>query len=795
MNLQLLCNQAAGYHQAGRLVEAQQLYLQILQADSRNFFAYHMLGILRSQQGRNLEALELIAAALKVQPNSTEALSNYGNFLTNVGRLHDALAAFDKALAIGPKYAETLTNRGSILWRLKRPREALESYDEALRIKPNLLEALSSRANVLRHLGRLDEALDSCSAALRLKPDFVEALNERGATLSRMNRFEEALISYDKALAVRPNNATVLGNRGSTLLSLKRVDEALANFEKALAIEPGSAETLSNRGIALSHLKRFDEALSCYAKALAIQPDLVEGLGNRGHTLRETNRLDEALASYDQALSIAPDFARALNSRGLILSDMRRFGEALACHERALTMDPRLPTALGNAANAALNLCDWPRTARYAQELEADIRAHKSVIPPFLPLGYSADQSLQLQCAKNYIQERVPILPQPLWKGEIYRHDKIRIAYLSADFREHATAHLMAGLFERHDRSRFEVTAISFGPDDGSAMRARLVKAFDHFHDVQLKSDRDVAKLLREMEVDIAIDLKGHTQDARPEIFSHRPCPVQASYLGYPGTTGADFMDYVLADRIVAPLGDQPFFTEKLVHLSHSYQVNDSTRAIPEKTPTRAEAGLPEAGFVFCCFNNNWKITAPVFRIWMRLLKDRQDSVLWLLDDNGGASVRLCAEAAEQGIDPGRLVFAPRTTPAEHLARHGLADLFLDTLPYNAHTTASDALWMGLPLVTCTGTAFPGRVATSLLHAVGLPELATNDLEHYEALARNLAGDPVLLQSVWQTLANNRLSTPLFDTDGFRRDLEAAYTQMWERAERGEATRGFAVGA
>jgi protein O-GlcNAc transferase len=379
----------------------------------------------------------------------------------------------------------------------------------------------------------------------------------------------------------------------------------------------------------------------------------------------------------------------------------------------------------------------------------------------------------------------VPAAPQPLWTGKARPHGKLRIAYLSADFYRHATAFLMAQLFELHDRSRFEVLGVSFGQDDRSDMRARLLAAFDRFHDVGSRSDYDVAKLLHELEVDIAVDLKGLTLDCRPGILAYRPAPVQVSYLGYPGTMGADFIDYVIADPIVLPLDQQPLWTERIVHLPDCYQVNDSKRQISTRTPTRREVDLPERGFVFCSFNNNWKITPPVFDVWMRLLRAVDGSVLWLIWDNAAAERNLRREAAARGVDPARLVFAATLKVEEHLARHRLADLFLDTLPVNAHTTASDALWAGLPLLTCCGESFSGRVAASLLAAVDLPELVTSNLADYEALALRLATDPTLLRAFRKRLEQNRSTSALFDTDRFRRHIEAAYLTMWERFARG----------
>jgi predicted O-linked N-acetylglucosamine transferase (SPINDLY family) len=409
---------------------------------------------------------------------------------------------------------------------------------------------------------------------------------------------------------------------------------------------------------------------------------------------------------------------------------------------------------------------------------------------PFTLLGQIDDPSLHLRCARKFGQE---VSHEKPWTGTVRRHDKIRIAYLSADFRDHAVAYQIAGLFESHDRSKFEVTGVSIGGGDSGDTRARLVGALDRFQDARSRSDLDVATLLNGLEIDIAVDLAGYTGSPRPGILARRPAPIQVSYLGYPGTLGSGFMDYVIADKTVLPFDQQPYYTERIVHLPECYQVNDSKRIIAGRVPERREMGLPDQGFVFCCFNHSYKITAPVFDVWMRLLKAAEGSVLWLVRDNDAAERNLRREAAERGIDPARLVFADRRPVAEHLARHRLADLFLDTLPYNAHGTASFALWAGLPIVTCQGHAFAGRVAASLLRAVGLPDLVTNDLAEYETLASRLAADATLLGEVRERLRGNRLNHPLFDTDRFSRHIESAYTTMWELWQRGEPPRSFSV--
>jgi predicted O-linked N-acetylglucosamine transferase (SPINDLY family) len=474
-------------------------------------------------------------------------------------------------------------------------------------------------------------------------------------------------------------------------------------------------------------------------------------------------------------------------THALALHKANRFAEALTSCEHALALEPDHAKALGMAADLALKTCDWTRLSRFT----GDLRQLPNL---FLCLHYFADPELALHRAQNCIaaQNSIAALVPPAFRPLAAARRPIQVAYLSADFREHAVASLIAGLIEQHDRSRFEITGISFGPDDGSAMRKRLAAAFDRFYDVRQTSDWETARLIAGRQTGIAVDLQGYTEHARPDILAYRPAPVQISYLGYPGTTGASYIDYVIADPVVLPFDQQPWYTEKIIHLPDCYQANSARVAAPQ-TPQRCEVGLPGEGFVFCCFNNAWKIGPPVFDVWMRLLRLLDGSVLWLLENNSLAAANLRREASARGIDPARLVFAPLLGQPWHLARHRLAGLFLDTLPYNAHTTASDALWMGLPLVTCQGRAFAGRVAASLLHAIGLPELVATSLADYEALALRLASDPALLAAIRRKLAENRTSCALFDIDRFRCHIEAAYQQMVDIFQRGEPPRSFAV--
>jgi protein O-GlcNAc transferase len=743
MDPRAVLSQAIAFHQTGKLADAERLYLQLMVAEPREPTAHHMLGVVRAQQGRNSEALELMSAALALRPNAPEILSNYGNVLRAQGR-------FDEALA---------------------------SYDSALSVKPDYVATWNKRALVLRDLGRLDEALESAGKALALQPQYVEALNTEGILLADLGRMDEALAKYDRALVLAPNFPDTLNNRALALKALKRPEEALANIDLALMAHNMFAEGWNNRGIILADLKRMSEAIQSHDQALALRPDYAEAYNNRAAALFSLKRFSESLGDCDRALALRERFADALYNRGNALSELNRLQEALSSYEGALAIDPSHPNALSGLANAAMTIGDWTRTARLAEELKADVLQGKSRIQPFVLMGYHDDNELQLRCCENYVRQAGPGKVASLWRGERYSHDKIRLAYLSADFHEHVTATLLVEMFERHDRDRFEITAVSFGPDDNSAMRLRLVKAFDRFHDARQQSDREVAGLLRQWETDIAVDLGGYTSGARPWVLAHRPAPVQVKYMGYPGTSGSGFIDYIIADDVVVPQDQHRFFSEKIAAMPDTLWVTDIKRAVGE-VPTRSEAGLPAHGFVFCCFNHNWKITPPIFDIWMRLLQKIEGSVLWLLQGNASIRGNLCKEAAARGVAEDRLVFAGRTTPDKHLARQHLADLFLDTLPYNAHTTASDALWMGLPLITLPGRSFPARVAASILKAADLPELIVQDLAGYEALALKLARDPGVLAAIRDKLMASRDSLPLFDTPRFTRHLEAAYAAM-----------------
>ena len=753
--------------------------------------AVFCIAVVQKNAGRAKQALDAFNRFMEMRGDQPLAFLHRAGLLRQRGDFSNALADYESALTLRPDFADGWIHRGALLADQGRAAEALESYEKARALAPENGTVWYNRGVALQDLGREAEALESYDESVKRRPDFADTWNNRGVLLRKAKRTEEALASFERALKLDPKHMQALSNQGATLTELRRFAEALGSYDRALAATPNDAGGWYNRGVALHDLGRDSEALAAYDKTIALNPNMPDAWNNRGSLLREAGRLDEALGSFKKALEIDPRHAETLANSGAGLQNLKRFSEAGREFRKLEMVSPEHKYLLGGLVVSAMALCDWQLLENLEPRLEAEVSSGKSIVPPFTLLGILSDPALLWNCAAHYLPDVLgPLTPPP--RPATASHDRIRLAYVSADFYAHATARLMADLFERHDRSRFEVIAISHGPDEKSDVRDRLEKAFDQFHDVRAMRDAEVAALMKSLGVDIAIDLKGYTESARLGIFAQRPAPVQVSYLGYPGTIAADFMDYIIADPVVLPMDQQLFYSERIVHLPDSYQVNDPKRTIGTR-PARQEAGLPPEGFVFCCFNNHWKITAPVFSAWMRLLESVPQSVLWLLDDSANANLRRDARA--RGIDPERLIFAPKLEHDAHLGRLGLADLVLDTLPYNAHTTASDALWTGVPLVTVMGEGFAGRVAASLLTAIGMPELIAPDLESYEALARSLAENPGDCMALKERLAKNRLSTPLFDAARFCKHIEAAFVTMAEAARRGEAPKSFAISA
>jgi protein O-GlcNAc transferase len=643
------------------------------------------------------------------------------------------------------------------------------------------VHVLGRQAVALHQQGKPAEAERLYRQILEIDPQVFPALYLLGVLRLEQGDSAEAAGLIERALALNPNDPAAWTHYGLALQGQARFEDALAAQDRALALRPGLLPARLGRGGALRALGRNEPALADYEAALAGDAGNADAWNGRGALLRALGRIDEALESFNRALALDPGFAEALQNRGLLLWDEKKdFPAALADLEQAVRLEPARPALKSNLLHLkiimALKDCDWASADAIAATLPGLVAAGESV-PPMMLLSLDGDEMLQLQAARNIVAERYPDLP-PLWKGGRFRHDRIRLAYISSDLGEHPVGAQIAQLIESHDRNRFEVIAFSTSPDDGSTLRQRLKTAFDRFHDLAGKSAQQSAVFIRAQEVDVLVELNGHTQRGSLDILRRRPAPVQVSWLGYAGTSGAPFIDTLIADRIVAP--NPQAFSERLEYLPGSFFVTDTTRVIGA-VPSRAEAGLPESGFVFCGFNHVMKLGSQSFARWMRFLAQVPGSVLWLRGPGETAAANLRQAASRHGIAPERLVFAGRVAADVHLARHALADLFLDILPYNAHATAADALWAGLPVLTCAQGCFAGRVAASLLHAVGLPELIAPTPEEYESMAVTLAKDPERLAALRARLAANRATAPLFDTQRFARDIETIYERLARR--------------
>ena len=710
------------------------------------------------------------------------------------GRLAQADIVYQDLLERAPDHVDGLHFRGLLLHQGGRHPEALELIQKAIALDPGQAAAHSNLGVVFLAMGRSREAVECLDRALALNPGSAESWTNRGNACGDLKQYEEALASYAQALAINPHLPEALMRRGRLMVELRRLEDALASYDRALDINPADSGAHSDRGGVLIEMKRYEDAVASLQRALALDPDNLAALSNLGAALVELKRQTEALVSLDRALMLNPNSVNALFNRGTALRDLKRPQEAAGSYARLLAIDAGYPYAAGFLLNSKRKYCDWSDHAGSLARLESAVLECRRVDEPFSFLAISSSPAAQLRCAQTWVADKCPETADSRWNGPLYRHARIRIAYLSADFSDHPVAFSVAELFETHDRSKFEVLGVSFGPDNKSEIRKRLERAVDRFIDVRGKSDREVAQQLRDLEVDIAVDLNGFTQGNRAVVFAQRAAPVQVNYLGYSGTMGADYMDYIIGDACVIPHGHEPFYGEKVVRLPDSFLVNDRKRATAGPASSREQAGLPPEGFVFCCFNHSYKITPAVFDIWMRVLAGTAGSVLWLFEDNATAPANLRREAEMRGIAGQRIVFARRAPQlSDHLARYGLADLFLDTLPYNAHVTTVDALWSGLPVLTCMGSTFDGRVAASLLHAAGLPDLVTHTSAEYEALALRLAAGSADIGKLKARLTENRSIQPLFDTDRFRRHIEKAYSIMHERSQRSLPPEAFDV--
>lgn len=656
--------------------------------------------------------------------------------------------------------------------------EAEGIYRQILASEPENTDVMHLLGVLSHQSGRHAEAVELISQAIELSPEVATFHCNLGAALQVLGKRDRAIEHFQTALRLRPNYHEAETNLGAALRSAGRIDEAIAAYNRALRLNPNSAAAHYNLAISLRARRQLTEAATSFQRALQLKPNYLAAYRGLGNTLKDMGQLASAMECYQRGLKLKHDDAGLYHNLALVQKDLGELDASIESFRTSLRFKPDYSESLTQLTHLQLQVCDWTDFETNVTRVKETIAAGRRAAP-WIVVTLPTTPGEQLASARCWAESIGTTSPRVDFTRQ--QKKKLKIGYLSADFREHPVANLAAELYERHDRDRFQVVAYSFGPHDGSPMRQRLEQAFDEFIDIESESVDAAAERIRQDGVDILVDLMGYTRLCRVEILAARPAPIQVNFLGYPGTMGADFVDYIIADTFTAPPENQQYFSEKLVHVPGSYQVNDNRRPIAEQTPSRSSCDLPEDGVVFCSFNQTYKFTPESFDIWMRLLGKVRGSVLWLLESNSYAKQNLREHASNRGIDPSRLVFAPRVPTPEHLARTKNADLFLDTWPCNAHTTASDALWSGCPVLTMAGDTFASRVAGSLLRAVGLPELITDSPQSYEALALELANNPQRLRELRNQLAEGRQSSGLFDGGRFAKCLEQAYEQMWSQ--------------
>ncbi len=726
------------------------------------------------------DANSLIDSIISLNDQIPEAWINKAIILSKLSKYSLAIDAYKHALALNVNNYEAYLNLSVAYSKNYQLNEALESCDKALSLKPDYAEAWSNRSYTLNELNRHQEALESCDKALSLKPDYAEAWSNRSYTLNELNRHQEALESCDKALSLKPDYAEAWYNRGVSLYEIASYDEADKSFDNAILFKENYAEAWYNKGAIKTKERKYYEAIEFYNNALKINTSYLEAIFNQGMCFGEIGEYKKAIASYQEVINANPRFAEAWNNSGVILSSLKLYDRALQSFKLAYEIKPNIDWLLGQLIHTKMIMCSWKGLAEDIDLLSNNISKNKKVIAPFPALVVFDSPELLQRVARLYIKEKFPEKGGSEFEKNKKKNEKIKIGYFSGDFGDHPISYLMTEVFELHNRNHFEIYGFSFRNHKDSPFFKRIKGAFDHYYDLSYENDREVAELSRNLGIDIAVDLMGHTKDSRTGIFSNRAAPIQLSYLGYLGTIGANYIDYLIADKVIITADLKGFYDEKIISLP-SYQANDRKKLIADIKFSKSDLGLPRECFVFCCFNNTYKILPTIFDGWMRVLKAVDNSVLYLFAENPWAAENLKREAKLRGVDEGRIIFATSIPYHEYLARYKICDLFLDTFPYNAGTTASDALWMGVPILTLRGQSFSSRMASSLLTAVGLSELIAYDQNEYETLAIDLASNSRKLAKIKEKLALNRNTEMLFDSVKFTKNYESALSIIHQR--------------
>ena len=796
-----LINQALGIHAQGNILEAEKFYKYCINQgfkDHRIFSnfgaickdngkltdaelftrkaielkpdyadAHNNLGNILKDRGKLQEAEVSIRKAIKLRPDDSNAYYNLGNILRDLGKLKEAELAINKAIEIRPDDFDAHYNLGNILRDLGKLKEAELSTNKAIELNPDYAMAHNNLGNILKDLGKLKEAEISLRQAININPNFAIAYSNLGNILKDLGKLKEAELSTNKAVELNPDFAMAHNNLGNILRDLGKLKEAEISLKKAIKINPNFAIAYNNLGGIFKDLGKLKEAELCTRKAIKINPNFSIAYNNLGNILRDLGELKEAEISLRNSIKINPNFAMAHNNLGNILKDLGNYNEAIESYNKSIKLDGNLSSAKWGLISSKSNICDWSDQENQDIWLKT-LGINGASVNPWNLFFLEDNPLAHLQRSRNFFKE---FFLRKEHKIACINNKKIHVGYFSSDFREHPTMHLISSILKLHDKSKFRVYLYSFTPKEDEytleAMNSGCI-----YRNIKGLDDLEAAELARKDNLNIAIDLMGYIQYNRMAIFSYRVAPIQINYLGFPGSVGADTIDYILADNILIPKDNEKFYSEKILRMPNCYQCNDNKKDISKENFSRKDFNLPDKGFVFTCFNNNYKITPKEFDIWMKLLKKVEGSVLWLYKSNEFSKKNLCKEALERKVDPERLIFANRLQLDKHLARHSLGDLAIDTFNCNGHTTTSDALWAGLPVLTRIGESFAARVSASLLSYIGLPELISYTEEEYEVKALHIANNPDELIRLKANLANLRETSTLYNSELFTRNLE-----------------------
>jgi len=786
--------QALQRHEAGQLHKAEEIYKSVLAVKPEHADALHLKGLVAYQTGKNDIAIDLIKQAIHIDPINPLYHSNLGAVLRSAGNLKDAVSCYKRAIELKPDYAEAGFNLGSTYYGMGKLEQAMACFKKAISINPGYVEAYVNLGVIFNALSRYAEAFECCQSALKIKPDCADAYNNLGNAAKGLGRIEAAIEYFNKSIEIVPDNAEAYSNLGNAFFDAGNSDRAIACFQRAIEVRPDYGEAYNNMGTAFRLQRRLRDAQYCFQKAISLKPGDPEAYHNMGNIYYDQGKYDDASVWYRKAIAIRPNMAESFIQLGMTMHWQGRSDASLSCFKKAEQFDPENPRIYIHLIHELQNRCEWKGLERLNKKVdrftkEAFLKGRKPDEMPFLNLIRHSDIKMNYEVARAWsreISKRVSNYNfKPASKRKRVKKEKIIIGYISNNFRNHATAHLVCGLFKLHNRDDFKIYCYSYGEDDNSSYRAQIRNDCDKFIDIQDMGFTEAAKKIYEDNIDILVDLVGYMKENRLDICAVRPAPVQVRWLGHAGTTGADFFDYIITDPIVSPENFAPYFSEKFLYME-CYQTNNNRQVISDVKMKKEDAGLPAKSFVFCSFCTDYKIEAVMFEAWMEILQHAPESVLWLQKGNGALEKNLREEAGKCHINPDRLIFAERLPKEHHLRRLTLADLALDTRVVNGAATTSDALWAGVPVVALQGEHFASRMSSSILSAVGLPELVTRNIQEYKQLAISLANDRDALSAVRNRLAENRKNKTLFDTPGYVHNLEKAFKKIWKNYNEGQ---------